>query len=175
MKSSIICMFFMEMPPRPRWGACIVPRMTTPLAWYSIIEACQLYDQLQTQTRTNRWEATTTAAPVATISREEFSCTSMFNASSNYSLNWRYIVISFKYLIYYCCVNNISKHEDGILHICEDILMCFQRLSLPLREEINCIHHITKGFLGGLLILYWPSYSCLTAWHQSACPYSLVY
>ena len=42
---------------------------------------------------------------------------------------------------------------------------------MALSKEIVCIHHLTKGFPGGLLTLDWPSYSCVTAWRQSACPY----
>ena len=40
-----------------------------------------------------------------------------------------------------------------------------------LNKEIVCFHHVTKGFHGGVLTLDWPSYSCVTEWHQSACPY----
>ena len=48
------------------------------------------------RTRTYGWEAT--AAPAATTSRDEnfeFSCTFMFNSSSNYSLDMVYIVMNF--------------------------------------------------------------------------------
>ena len=42
---------------------------------------------------------------------------------------------------------------------------------MALSKEIVRFHHITKGFHGGLLItLDWPSYSCVTARCQSACP-----
>ena len=48
--------------------------------------------------------------------------------------------------------------------IYEDILIIFMALSW----EIHSIHHLTKGFPGGLLTLNWPSYSCVTTIFSAA-------
>ena len=52
-------------------------------------------------------------------------------------------------VVYYCCTNNISKHEDNFAHI-----WWYRNVFLmALSKEIVCIHHVTKGFPGGLLPL----------------------
>ena len=33
-------------------------------------------------------------------------------------------------IVYYCCTNNILKHKDNILHICNDIAMCLRWFSV---------------------------------------------
>ena len=84
------------------------------------------------RTRTHLSDAT--AVPVVTNSGYEsfeFSTTYpfLFNSSSNYSLKLQHPV-------YYRFVNNISKHEGDILHMCVDIV----------NVEINCFRRVNKGF-----------------------------
>ena len=105
------------------------------------------------RTRTYGWEAT--AAPTATTSRDEnfeFSCTFMFNSSSNYSLKMGYIVMNFYQVVYHCHTNNISKHEDNILHICDNILMCF---FMALSKKSGLFSSRNQG------VPRWPTYTWL--------------
>ena len=44
---------------------------------------------------------------------------------------------------------------------------------MDLSKVIICFHHVAKGFHGGQLTLHCPSYSCVTMWRHSACPYIL--
>ena len=94
--------------------------------------------------------STATAVLVVTSSGDEsfeFSTTYrfLFNSGSNYSLNWRHIVMKLQHPVYNCLVNNISKHEGWY---CQ----CGNRLFSSRKQVVP----------GGLFLLHLLNYSCVT-------------